>query len=85
MNNSDEVLSKSNLICKVSFPTEKEFSLIKDNSYLIVSNYNPEKDKKFVNNKIKIFALNLLPTNYKSSIYGCAFFSSKFSWLQICN
>ena len=61
LNNSDEVLSKSNLICKVSFPTEKEFSLIKESSHLIVSNYNPEKEKKFVNDKIKIFALNLLP------------------------
>ena len=61
MNNSDEVLSKSNLICKVSFPTEKEFSFIKDNSHLIVSNYNPEKEKKFLNKKTKIFALNLLP------------------------
>tara|TARA_Y100001970_G_scaffold43047_1_gene53626 strand:- start:51 stop:1136 length:1086 start_codon:yes stop_codon:yes gene_type:complete len=61
LNNSDEVLSKSNLICKVSFPTEKEFSLIKENSHLIVSNYNPEKEKQFITNKIKIFALNLLP------------------------
>ena len=47
LNNSNEVLSKSNLICKVSFPTEKEFSLIKENSHLIVSNYNPEKEKQF--------------------------------------
>ena len=52
LNKSNEVLSKSNLICKVSFPTEKEFSLIKENSHLIVSNYNPEKEKKFVNDKI---------------------------------
>ncbi len=61
LNNSDEVLSKSNLICKVNFPSEKEFTLIKENSYLIVSNYNPEKEKKFIKNKAKIFALNLLP------------------------
>ena len=61
LNNSDEVLSKSNLICKVNFPNEKEFSSIKENAHLIVSNYNPEREKKFIKNKIKIFALNLLP------------------------
>ena len=61
LNNSDEVLSKSDLICKVSFPTERELSLIKENSHLIVSNYNSEKEKKFIKNKINIFALNLLP------------------------
>ena len=61
LNNSDEVLNKSNLICKVNFPDEKEFSSIKENAHLIVSNYNPEKEKKFIKNKIKIFALNLLP------------------------
>tara|TARA_B100000700_G_scaffold329195_1_gene449912 strand:+ start:110 stop:1195 length:1086 start_codon:yes stop_codon:yes gene_type:complete len=61
LNNSDEVLSKSNLICKVNFPTEKELNLIKESSHLIISNYNSEKDKKFLKNKIKIYALNLLP------------------------
>ena len=61
LNNSEEVFSKSNLICKVNFPSEKELKNIKDNSYLVVSTYNPEKEKKFINNKIKIFALNLLP------------------------
>ena len=29
LNSSEEVLSKSNLVCKVNFPTDKEFSLIK--------------------------------------------------------
>ena len=61
LNNSEEVLLKSNLICKVNFPTEKEFNLIKDNTHLIVSNFNSEKEKKFIKNKIKIFSLNLLP------------------------
>ena len=61
LNDSGEVLSRSNLICKVNFPIEKELSIIKENSHLIVSSYNPEKEKKFVKNKIKIFALNLLP------------------------
>ena len=61
LNNSDEVLSKSDLICKVNFPVEKEFNLIKDKANLIVSNYNPDKEKKFITNKKNIFALNLLP------------------------
>jgi len=61
LNSPEEVLSQSNLICKVNFPDDKQFSSIKENSHLIVSSYNPEKEKKFIKNKIKIFALNLLP------------------------
>jgi NAD(P) transhydrogenase subunit alpha len=61
LNDAKEVLSKSNLICKVNLPTAEELNIIKDNSNLIVSNYNPEKDKNFLKNKINIFALNLLP------------------------
>jgi len=62
LNNSEEVLSKSNLICKVNFPTEKELSIIKENTHLIVSNYNPETEKKFLNNVKRIskyFLVNL--------------------------
>ena len=54
-------MSKSNLICKVNYPTEKDFDYIKDNSHLIISNYDPEKDKIFLKKNISIFALNLLP------------------------
>ena len=61
LNSSSEVLSKSDLICKVNFPEAKDLGQIKENSHLIVSNYNPEKEKEFVKNKFKIFALNLLP------------------------
>ena len=66
LNDAKEVLSKSNLICQVKLPIEEEFKNIKENSNLIVSNYNYEKDKKFHQNfylksKINIFALNLLP------------------------
>ena len=61
LNNASEVLSKSDLICKVNFPDEKELGQIKSNSHLIISSYNPEKDKKFIKNSFKIFALNLLP------------------------
>jgi NAD(P) transhydrogenase subunit alpha len=60
-NDSKEVLSKSNLICKVNLPTEEEFNNIKDNSNLVVSNYNSEKQKNFLKSKINIFALNFLP------------------------
>ena len=61
LNNAQDVISKSDLICKVNFPNENELIKIKENSYLVVSNYNPEKEKKFIQNKINIFALNLLP------------------------
>ena len=61
LNNAKEVLSKSNLICKVNMPSEEESSLIRENSHLIVSNYNPEKEKNLLKNKINVFALNLLP------------------------
>ncbi len=61
LNDAKEVLSKSNLICKVSLPSEEDSNLIKENSHLIVSNYNPEKEKNLLKNKINIFALNLLP------------------------
>ena len=66
LNDAKEVLSKSNLICKVKLPIEEEFKNIKENSSLIVSNYNYEKDKKnhqnfYLKSKINIFALNLLP------------------------
>jgi len=61
LNDAKEVLSKSNLICKVNLPSEEESSLIRENSHLIVSNYNPEKEKNLLKNKINVFALNLLP------------------------
>ena len=66
LNDAKEVLSKSNLICQVKLPIEEEFKNIKENSNLIVSNYNREKDKKnhqnfYLKSKINIFALNLLP------------------------
>ena len=66
LNDPKEVLSKSNLICQVKLPIEEEFKNIKENSNLIVSNYNYEKDKKnhqnfYLKSKINIFALNLLP------------------------
>jgi len=66
LSSAKEVFSKSDLICKVNLPTEEEFKNIKENSNLIVSNYNYEKDKNFHQNfylksKINIFALNFLP------------------------
>ena len=56
-----EVISKSDLICKVNFLNEEEFNLTKKNSYLVVENFNLNKEEKFFKNKINIFALNLLP------------------------
>ena len=61
LNSSEDVISRSDLICKVNFLNIQEFSFLKENSNLIVSNYNSQTDKNFVKNKINIFALNLLP------------------------
>ena len=61
LSSSSDVLSKADLICKVNFPEAKDLEQIKENSHLIVSNYNPEKEKQFLKNKLNIFALNLLP------------------------
>ena len=61
LNDAKDELSKSDLICKVNFPSEDDLNSIKENSHLIVANYNPEKEKNFLKNKINIFALNLLP------------------------
>ncbi len=61
LNSKNEVFSKSDLICKVNFPSEEDLSSLKEKSYLIVSNYNSETEKNFLKNKINIFALNLLP------------------------
>ena len=61
LSSASDVLSKSDLICKVNFPEAKDLEKIKENSHLIVSNYNPEKEKEFLKNKFNIFALNLLP------------------------
>ena len=43
LNDPKEVLSKLNLICQVKLPIEEEFKNIKDNSNLILSNYNYEQ------------------------------------------
>tara|TARA_Y100000590_G_scaffold9795_1_gene12039 strand:- start:1022 stop:2011 length:990 start_codon:yes stop_codon:yes gene_type:complete len=61
LNSAKEVLIKSDLLCKVNFPNKEDLNSIKQNSYLIISNYNPEKEKDLLKNKINIFALNLLP------------------------
>mgnify|MGYP001215463158 CR=1 FL=1 len=61
LNDAKEVLSKSNLICKVNLPSQEDLNLIKENSNLIVGNYDPEKEKNLLKGKINIFALNLLP------------------------
>ena len=61
LNDAKEVLSKSNLICKVNLPSEEDLNLIKEDSHLIVANYNSEKEKNLLKNKINVFALNLLP------------------------
>ena len=55
-----EILSKSNLICKVNLPSEEEIKILKKNTIIIISNYNSNK-QNILNKEINIFALNLLP------------------------
>ena len=61
---STEVLNLSDLIIKVSCPSENEINLIKENSILI-GIFNPLKNKsqinKIINKKINVFSLELLP------------------------
>ena len=61
---SSEVLNSSNLIIKVSCPSEKEISLLKEQTILI-GMLNPSKNKdqieKIIKKKIKTFSLELLP------------------------
>ncbi len=61
INDAQELISKSDLICKVNFPTEEELKIFKKNSHLIVANYDPLKEKNLLKDDINIFALNLLP------------------------
>ena len=61
---SKEVLSSSNLIIKVNFPSENEINLLKENM-ILVGMFNPSKNKNQINiivkKNIKIFSLELLP------------------------
>jgi NAD(P) transhydrogenase subunit alpha len=61
---SNEVLSSSNLIIKVNFPSDKEISNLKENT-IIIGMLNPSKNKNQINEiikkKINIFSLELLP------------------------
>ncbi len=61
---ADDVSNLSNLIIKVNCPSEKEVSILKDNS-ILVGMLNPSKNKilieKIKKKKIKIFSLELLP------------------------
>ena len=62
---SSEVLSKSDLLCKVNCPSLEEASSIKENSKIIIGSYDLIRDKDIVKifskKKINAFSLNLLP------------------------
>ena len=61
---ANDVSISSNLIIKVNCPSEKEISILKENT-ILVGMFNPSKNKNFIKNindkKIKIFSLELLP------------------------
>ena len=60
---SSEVLSKSDLLCKVNCPSLEEVNSIKENSKIIIGSYDPVQDKDIVKifskKKINAFSLNL--------------------------
>tara|TARA_B100001121_G_scaffold163000_1_gene142319 strand:- start:399 stop:1481 length:1083 start_codon:yes stop_codon:yes gene_type:complete len=55
-----EVIKKSNLICKVSLPSEEELKVFNKNSSLVVGNLK-EKSNNLMEKDYNIFSLNLLP------------------------
>ena len=61
---SNEVLNSSNLIMKVNCPSDKEISILKENTILI-GMLNPSKNKneitKIIAKNVKTFSLELLP------------------------
>ncbi len=61
---SDEVINSSNLLIKVNCPSEKEISILKENT-ILVGMLNPSRNKnqieKIIGKKIKTFSLELLP------------------------
>ena len=62
--NSKEVLVSSNLIIQVNCPVETEITNFRENT-ILVGMLNPSKNKdhvnKFIENKVKVFSLELLP------------------------
>ena len=61
LDSKKEILSKSDLICKVNIPIDEDLNTIKENSNLIVSSIDLKDKKKLSKIKINIFSLNLLP------------------------
>ena len=45
LNNRNEVILKSDLICKVNLPEKEELDSLRENTNVIISNFNPEKEK----------------------------------------
>ena len=62
---SSEVLSKSDLLCKVNCPSLEEVSSIKENSKIIIGSYDPVQDKDiikiFSKKKLMLFHLTYYP------------------------
>ena len=58
---SSEVLSKSDLLCKVNCPSLEEVNSIKENSKIIIGSYDPVQDKDIVKifSKKKLMLLHL--------------------------
>ena len=59
LGNSNDVMAKSNLICKVRLPNASDLELLKSDSNLIISEFTEEK--KNLKKNVNIFSLNFLP------------------------
>jgi len=59
LGNSNDVMAKSNLICKVRLPNASDLELLKSDSNLIISEFTEEK--KILKKNVNIFSLNFLP------------------------
>ncbi len=79
-----ELIENSNIIIQMSLLNEESASLLKPNQTLI-GILNPYENKirldELVKKKNKFIFSRIVAQNYKSTIYGHTFISSKFSWI----
>ena len=84
LKSSKEVLEKSDIVLTINFPSLNNINFFKEGSILIGqfdSNSNKDNVQKLLKKKYQDFFIKFIAQNYKSSINGCSFFTSKSSWL----
>ena len=58
--NPKEILSKSNLVCKVNLLSEDERNIMQENANLIISNLNEDDTKKILKKKNQYFCIKFV-------------------------